>query len=189
MSMSKLGRVACATVSLAFLALGCSNDDSGGGRAGRGSAACQAWQQALCNYAARDCRVLDYDECSSDYAGVTCASDTLASSCTKALDSASCSNPPSGCDLSDIADPAPAVTACNEFISALCKRELECSGTTLLECQASLSSQLDCSLAIAYSLSYEACLSDVAAASCSTSSLPISCQDTILIYTSSATGA
>jgi hypothetical protein len=129
---------------------------------GRGSVACQDWQDAVCDLASDRCGAIDRATCDAQYQGVVCRSDELASQCSNALNEASCTSAPLGCDVTDLADRAPAVAACNELLDAICARQARCGlDQPLQECLAEQRAQLgfDCQDALAVDLRYEQCLS------------------------------
>jgi hypothetical protein len=178
--MSELQELVFGAVILTCAASGCGGEDDGYKRPpGRGSAACQAWQKAICDYIVLDCSAISEKECVENYYGVTCKSDATAQSCAAALANASCNAPPSGCDLFDMADPAPAVAACNAFVDTACQHIVGCSSQTLDACHAEASANLDCSAALAYTPSYETCLSDIPAQACDAPDAPASCEGVI----------
>jgi hypothetical protein len=178
--MAHIRNVVLGAVISACCVAACGGDDDKYVRPpGRGSAACQAWQKSVCDYVALDCNAMSERDCVANYYGVTCTSDTTARSCSAALDNAACGAAPSGCDLFDMADPAPAVTACNAFIDATCQHFVSCGSATLDACRATASASLDCSKAVAYAPSYESCLSDTAEQSCNASDPLASCKGVI----------
>lgn len=174
------GLVAVAFVG-SLVSFACGKDDAGGAERpkGRGSTACQAWQKALCDFAALECKALSEAACVDNYYGVTCASDETAQSCVSALEQASCGPVPAGCDPMDIADPEPAIAACDAYVNSVCQRQMECGGGPVEECIASARTELDCSKAIAYGAGYDVCLGEVKGLACSAAELPQSCNDVI----------
>jgi hypothetical protein len=175
----------CVGVAVASLLLSCSsNDESPYVRPkGRGSAACQAWQKAFCDFAALDCGAVSEQQCVESYYSISCNSDETAQSCATALDNATCTGGlPAGCSVDDLADPAPAVAACNDLINAVCtKQSTDCGQGTLEQCLTTSQTQLDCTKAIGYGASYETCLSDLQKMACSASSLPGTCKNVITV--------
>jgi hypothetical protein len=165
---------------LALLAAACGGDDgggdddgSGGGNSspgvGRGSAACQDWQDAICDFVADECGAVVRDLCDDNYRGVECLSDEQASECANALQQATCTSPPPSCDLTDVADPAPAVAKCEGILEAICELVMRCgSSQTLEDCIASTTAMLsfDCATAIAVDLRYESCIEAIQQATC-----------------------
>lgn len=173
------GLVAVALVG-SIAAAACKNDDSGYERPnGRGSTACQAWQKAFCDFVALDCKALSEAACVDSYYGVTCLSDETAQTCAAALNEASCGGVPSGCNPKDIADPEPAIAACDAYVHSVCQRAAECGGPTLDECIASTQGTLDCTKALAYGASYETCIREIANLACSAAEVPKSCNEVI----------
>jgi NAD(P)H-hydrate repair Nnr-like enzyme with NAD(P)H-hydrate dehydratase domain len=123
-------------------------------------------------------------ECIENYFGVTCRDDAQAEQCATNLAAATCSTAATavaGCDLSDVADPAPAVAACNSLLTAVCNHDVNCGANTLEACLAEAATSIDCSQAVAYTLDYETCMSEIASAACSVTELPPSCQDVIKV--------
>lgn len=170
-------------MSITFLLLGCDSDESSGTTrpAGRGSAACQAWQKALCDHAV-ECGLAPEASCVETYYSVTCNSDANAESCATAFESATCTTAlPAGCNIDDLADPAPAVDACSAMLSAYCDKGIACGQTTVETCLPMMQKSLDCTTAIGYTSNYEGCMSDIAKLDCSASSPPDSCDGVIQI--------
>jgi hypothetical protein len=168
-----------------LLPAGCGSEDSGGGGGGpsapvgRGTPACNQWQQALCDWAGR-CNPPAESVCNAQAPGVQCTSDQAAQSCAEQLNASDCSTLPVGCDLFDLADPVPAIQACNDFIEALCTRSEECQPGSHDACVADLTSTVDCSTAIGFKLSYEQCLSQIRTLDCAATQSPTSCQGVIV---------
>lgn len=156
--------------------------DGGGASVGRGSAACRDWQDALCDFVSQQCGGLSRALCDEQYQGVSCLSDATATACSNAFNSSSCASPPASCDIADIADPAPAQQACREFIDHLCASGIRCGQyATDAECQADTTSGgLDCETIAVFKLSYETCLEEIDALSCTAVALPASCNDVFL---------
>jgi hypothetical protein len=158
----------------------CSNEEDSYERpAGRGTAACQAWQKSMCDLVVK-CGGLSERECVDNFYGMSCLSDSVAQSCATSLASASCAGIPAGCDVPDVVDPAPAVAACNALIAATCQRGVDCGGTTMAACTSEAAASLDCSTAMAYTLDYEKCMSQIGALACTATALPDSCTSVIL---------
>lgn len=108
----------------------------------------------------------------------------MATSCATELDKATCGNVSQAvlsCDFSDLADPAPAVKACNDFVTAICKHSLRCTSQTEDACRAEAATKVDCSAAIGVGLTYEQCLSEIDTTPCSSPSAPASCSGTIKV--------
>src|SRR5204863_237992 len=80
----------------------------------------------------------------------------------------------SGCDLLDVADPAPAVEACTHFVETFCTSPAAC-GQSATACQAAqLAGGLDCTKAIGLDSAFDACDADVKVLGCG-DPLPPSC--------------
>src|SRR5262249_30632209 len=119
-----------AAAALLTLTLSCSSPSNNGssGPVGRGTAACNQWQTAICGWVTR-CGAPLGTACAEQADAISCISDQKAQDCATALNGAGCTAPPAGCDLSDLADPAPAITACNQFTDELCAFEVRCDST------------------------------------------------------------
>ncbi len=171
-------------VLMGAVAMSACGDDSGGdsGPPGRGSVACQDWQDAICDFAV-GCGAVDRTTCDSQYKGVECLSDQEASECSNAFNDADCAGPPLACDISDIADPAPAVDKCNTFMQRTCELQNECSDqfATLDECLTALeaASGLSCEDAIAVELGYEDCLAALDGLDCRSAIMLDQCEGVI----------
>ena len=171
-----LGGVAC------FCVAACSSDPKPPAPItwddGRGSAACHSWQEAICTWAQK-CGAMDQATCVEQAKSITCKTDALATQCAQTLNTLACVNP-TGCDFLAMADPAPAVQACNQFMSALCSKGATCpGGQPVDQCVASLAASLNCNAAVGYTLGYEKCMADVQAINCANASFPASCDGVI----------
>lgn len=168
----------------------CSSDASGGGTgttAGRGSTACQSWQTAVCKFVV-GCGALSQSTCDDNYKGIACKSDAQATDCATKFRSASCAAPPRACDITDLVDTAPAIASCNQYLDAVCAMNTRCSPTTTAEaCHTQVAAQLDCSKAAGVSQSFETCLQELKAASCSVQTHPKSCDGAIEVLGMSMT--
>lgn len=153
-----------------FLALGCGDDSGGGsgGTRGRGTPACQDWQDALCDFAADECGLAPRDFCDTQYLGIECLSDDKASACSSAFQAASCGAPPPNCDFADIADPAPAMAKCETFFRTVCELEMRCGGIRPVDqCVTEVMAMKgDCSNALSVDLRYEDCMDSLKSTSC-----------------------
>jgi hypothetical protein len=185
-----LGGLFLALTTLAASA--CSSDAGSGGTAassspGRGSTACQSWQTAVCKLVV-SCGLLSQSSCDDNYKGIACKSDTQASDCAKKFQSAACSSPPSACDISDLVDTAPAIASCNQYLDAVCAQTTRCSPTTTAAaCHAEVAAQVDCSKAAGVSTSFETCLHELGALSCTSQTAPKSCDGAIKVLGMSMT--
>lgn len=160
-------------------------DDDAGGSVGRGSPACQDWQDALCDFMADECGVFTRGQCDEQYQGVTCRSDDEASQCANFFNRSTCASAtPSSvnaCDLAVIADPAPAQQACRDFIDRLCVNAFACGQyASEAECAIDAASNLDCDQVAVFKLSYETCLTELDVLSCNSVELPESCERVFL---------
>lgn len=180
---------------LCALVLGChSGDDDTTTKAqtcslpadARGSDACHTWQKAICDFAGK-CGTIAQCTCIEQSRSITCASDDEATRCAQALATASCTAPTdlTGCDLVEMADPAPAVAACQDYVAAFCSAGERCGGDTASDCAAAAmgtgSEQIDCTKAIGAQPSMDDCISELATISCSAASAPKSCENVLLL--------
>lgn len=168
-----------------FVLNACGGDDDG--PVGRGSAACQDWQDAICSFSA-ECGGLPRAQCLAQYQGVTCNSDSEASRCSN-LFNRGCSGITESefvaCDIEAIANPAPARQGCHDLIDHYCARAVTCSSSTLDQCVAQQNASIDCEAAIALTLDFEDCIADVDALVCPDTALPDSCSGVLLFPLSS----
>jgi hypothetical protein len=167
---------------LAALALACSSSSSGGaaGPKGRGTPACNQWQIAVCAFASK-CNPPFAPMCQDQANAIACTSDMKATDCATALNAASCTAPPTGCDLKDLADPAPAMAACNQFIDEVCNAQIRCDPTvTSAACHQQLATQVDCTKMIGVKLTFEQCISDLKSVACTATMAPASCSGALL---------
>ena len=178
MATSYLSRVVTAWLALV---VGCGGgDESGDGLIGRGSVACQEWQDSVCVYLADRCHAVSRETCDEQYKGVTCKNDDAATACANMIDKAVCGTALTNCDLVDIADPAPARQACENLFSHFCSRAVECrAAASETDCLDEMKNQIDCQNAWTYTLSYEECLSETDKLSCSNLKMPEICQGVI----------
>jgi hypothetical protein len=79
-----------------------------------------------------------------------------------------------------LADPAPAATACAGYLDAVCGSVERCGGATKAECLMDPQFATLCTGAIAYTLDYEACLSQVKVVACDAPTLPAICNGVVL---------
>jgi hypothetical protein len=145
---------------------------------GRGTAVCQEWKTALCAYRDR-CHSSLSDECRAKAPAVVCKTDAIAKACADQLTAATCDAVPSGCDLLDVTDPAPAVEGCTHFVDTFCLYPTAC-GQSLADCKAGqLAGGLDCTKAIGLAPAFDDCDADVKTLACG-DPLPPSCSGTIV---------
>jgi hypothetical protein len=162
----------------------CGNGDDGndnqGETAGRGSAACNKWQSALCGWASR-CQSGSAVQLCNQAKGITCQNNAAAEACSSSLASSACTEFPTGCQPLDQANPAPAQAACNGFLEAVCRRQDECMPGSFDSCLTQLRGMVNCSLAVGFQLGYEECLAQIGALACDASDLPAICEDVLTL--------
>ena len=164
---------------LLSLALGCSDDDPSP-PAGRGSAACHEWQAAYCGLLINKCMAAN--AACDQIKSIACKSDDEARRCVGVLNAqSSCAAPAVSCDIGAIADPAPALKACEDFGNALCARNEECQSGSRDACLEQFKGMVTCSKAVGVALSFEQCLTDVPTISCAAPTTPDSCKAVILV--------
>jgi hypothetical protein len=164
------------------LLVACSSTSSGNGTPpkGRGTAACNGWQTAICSWASR-CGSPTAAECQDQANAVSCISDQKANDCANAFNTASCAGPPSSCDIKDLADPAPAMASCQQFLDELCAAQVRCDPTVTAEqCHQVIDPKTDCSRMIGVKLSFEQCIADIRALQCTATAAPASCMGALL---------
>lgn len=145
---------------------GCGDDGGDDRERGRGSAACQDWQDAICDFAADMCGGVSREQCDRQYRGFECETDAKASECANMLNDASCGSA-AQCDWRDVANTRPAVEKCGRLVEAICGYEVRCGGADAAECMGRRELELgDCSLAIGATMEYESCLQTVESAPC-----------------------
>jgi hypothetical protein len=166
-----------AALLLVAMCLRCGDDDGAKQPAGRGTPKCNEWQSAVCGWVAR-CQgpAILCDQVRS----ITCKSDSEAQRCASGLAAASCSEPPAQCDVGNIADPAPAKKACEDFLGAFCQRSEECQAGSRDTCLDQLKTTLDCSRAIGVNLAFDRCMTDIPKTTCAAMNLPPACQQVLL---------
>lgn len=177
MSMVRLGRVWC--LCLGLFACGDDAASSSGAEdvgSGRGSEACQDWQDAVCDKAT-SCSA-DQAQCLRTYRALECVSDTKAQECTLAWQALESCDPPKGCDFPDVSDPAPAKARCQAFAEVLCAARERCEGMVEADCLDVTMTELKCDIALGTGLTFEDCITTLEG-ECVTS-LPESCESVVL---------
>lgn len=171
----------CLSSFFLFVTLAACGGNTDSGDDGSGSGPCGSWRKAICDFAAR-CGT-DATTCRQQVPSITCASDTQATECANKLNAAACSSPPSGCDLSDLADVDVARAGCNDFVEALCGAGQRCgSGLTIDQCRADLLTQgIDCDQAVGVAPSLQECLDALASLSCDATATPAPCENAVLV--------
>ena len=144
---------------------------------GRGTAACNDWQTAFCDYSKRCTPSTADDDCIAARA-VTCSSDSVATGCVSPLSSATCGTIPTGCGEADVADRAVATQLCNDWITGLCSAAVRCGGAGDA-CVLQLQSQVDCKAVIGVKLQLQDCLDTLQTLSCG-ADRPESCNEVVL---------
>jgi hypothetical protein len=163
------------------LASGCSSSSaSSPGGGGRGSSACNDWQSAVCGFV-QQCPGNNPALCDQTKA-IVCKSDPAASACAAKFHANGCSTDPTGCQLGDMADPAPAIAACKQFAQAICDTGVRCGGAVTTDCATSYETQLECNggKVLGVKLTFDSCLADLKVADCASTALPTSCNAVLL---------
>jgi hypothetical protein len=160
------------------LLAGCKADDDE--PRGRGTAACRDFQDAVCDFAADQCRASDRGTCDSVFQGVECKSDSAASACANGLNDAVCGGAASSCDLSQIIDTQPAIDRCHTLIGMLCGHLADCGQVPSREqCEATPAMLgVDCAQAASASLRYEDCIAKLDGLACG-AQVPSECNKVI----------
>jgi hypothetical protein len=179
---SWIGCLLCASATLA----GCGGDDDSVER--RGSPACQDFQDAVCDFGADRCKTIDRAVCDANLAGSECVSDQRASACANALNTTTCGQPVADCDLLQIIDRKPAVEACNQVFTALCKHQVTCNQIPTVEaCVAALKATgFDCAQAVAVEPGFDECLAQSEHAPCSEAA-PSACRGVVRVLSLNVT--
>jgi hypothetical protein len=179
-------------LALGALATGCHGGDDddaaphcGAPAGARGTSECQRWQVAICDYAEK-CGTLAQCTCITQASSLACKSEAEATRCADLLPSAACGDSAlASCDLAEMADPAPAVAGCQQFLSAYCDLEVSCGisatkDACLTSNMGSGADQVDCTRVIGLSTTFDQCLADIPGVSCQASSAPASCKNVLL---------
>ena len=167
---------------LMTLTMACSSSSPGGssGPKGRGTPACNQWQTAVCAFGTK-CNSPIGAACQDQANAISCISDMKATDCANSLNAATCTAPPSGCDLRDLADPAPAIAACNQLIDEGCAAIVRCDSTvTSAACHTQYAAMIDCATMIGVKLTFEQCIAEVKALTCPATMAPMSCMGALL---------
>jgi len=177
---ARLIQAICNMLVSTTLAIACSSPSPPSAPKGRGSAACNEWQTAICAWASK-CSSPTAATCQDQANSISCISDTKAADCATALNAASCTAFPSGCNLFDLPDPAPAMAACHQFLDELCAAQVRCApATTLDQCHQLIDATVDCTKAIGVKLTFEQCIADIKALSCQMPTSPASCMGALV---------
>src|SRR5690606_21366341 len=110
---------------------------------------------------------------------IFCKSDQVMNQCIAALSSSACDDLPDACN--GVADAAPAIVWCEQFITTYCSKFAGCDFATQAECRESVEEGLDCSLAIGVAPSGDQCLAVLEGQSCGEllDGLPPSCEGVV----------
>jgi hypothetical protein len=136
------------------------------------------WQDSICDWAER-CQASTRRVCDDQFQGVTCKADEIASKCADAIDGADCDGIPPLCGPDEIADPAPAVHACELIFTRFCDRAVECGAITSRQACLAVEKP-DCSGAFSYGLDHEACLEEIDRVECEVLVRPAICARVIV---------
>jgi hypothetical protein len=188
-----IGSGALGVLFFAAFAVGCKgSDDDGGAVAGcplpagaRGTAECHRWQEAFCDLGGT-CGSLEPCECIEQSSSIECLSDAEATRCADVLESATCSDTGSlaGCQLAEMANPAPAQAGCQLYLTRVCEANERCTGEPAATCVQELAgtgaNQLDCTRGIGLKLSFEKCIEELGTLPCTAQDLPASCKGALI---------
>lgn len=142
-------------------------DNGDTGPVGRGTAACQDWQDAACDFASDLCGWRPREACDVEFWSYECLSDETALACADTLRTIATCTTPSECDAPAIVDPAPARAKCEDLAKAICAVETRCDPAVSMSlCIESRRLDLQCAQALGASLTYEECLEAVTNATC-----------------------
>lgn len=171
---------ACA---VALVACGGASSMHGGDREtpadGRGTDTCRLWQDSVCDWVERCQPSIDRDDCDEQFQGVTCKSDMVANKCTDMIDSGGCDGVPNLCGPDEIADPAPAVHACEMIATRFCERAVTC-GIAATQQDCLKVEKQDCSGAFSFTLDYEDCMKQIDDLDCGVFLQPAVCKRVIV---------
>ncbi len=171
------------------LTIGCGSDggassseENSSASDGRGTPACQDWQDAACDFIADECNFYSRAECDAQFQGVVCKSDQQASDCSNTLNKAQCGTSIEGCQLVDVADSAPAIKMCDDLTETVCSWQARCGDSrSLAECKEAYAAKIDCNMAVSVNLQYETCIRQVKAQDCARTTLPPSCDNAVTL--------
>lgn len=159
----------------------CGDESEGDEPMGRGSAACQDFQDATCDFASDRCGVVARATCDTTFRGIRCVDDAQATACANALNEATCGSASPQCELDAIVDRPAAIASCEALYQAFCDHNATCGGQTVGECMADAAAMgFDCSQALSIDLRYESCLEAIDALMCG-SPTPAVCREVVLV--------
>ena len=159
------------------LVVACSDDGGAETRSmGRGSAACQAWQSAFCQWTGKcgggvTCEQIKGLDCKSDAEAQRCATSLSTQACTDALPT---------CEIADLVDPGPGVTACQQFNAAFCTRQNECNPGYYEICMQQAKRDRNCAEFIGRTLAFEQCIDELRTMTCGSGGAPKVCTGVLL---------
>jgi hypothetical protein len=145
----------------------------------RGTPECKRYHAALCEWVGK-CGSVSKCDCVDQASSITCVSDERATSCADTIESASCSAPPLGCDLTDLADTSVAQAACEQYIAAICAHDVACGASDPATCLAEARTVVNCTLAVGVKPSFDRCIPDIEALGCTATDIPESCNEALL---------
>jgi hypothetical protein len=146
---------------------------------GRGSDTCRLWQDSVCDWVERCQPDIKRQACDEQFQGVTCKSDEISSKCTDSIDNAGCDGIPNLCGPDVIADPAPAVHACEMISERFCERAVTCGISATRQDCLKVEKQ-DCSGAFSFTLDYEKCMTEIDKLDCAVFLQPALCKRVIV---------
>lgn len=164
--------------------LACS--DGGGGTSRNQSAsstrspACKEMQAAICDRLADQCQLTTRSDCDDVFQSIFCKSDVLANSCASAYKKAPCGETPTACR--GVADLAPAIKICNQFVDQVCTKVANCGALTKEDCIKESVDSLNCNQVVGISPTYDTCEEELPKAVCNKDKsidLPVSCEGII----------
>ena len=155
----------------------CSSSSSTSTGSPQRSATCLAFQDAYCDYFADRCGKSTRAACDDTTRALFCKSDPVVAACVEALPDATCAASPDACR--DGADPARAVSLCNELGRRMCATLVRCGGQAQSECQAEIDEILTCSSAVGAAPEIDLCFRALDAATCPMTALPDPCRGVI----------
>lgn len=142
------------------------------------SPTCLQWQDAMCDYLADRCGQTTRADCDNLLKSMFCKDDATMKACTNAVAAAACGPTPEPCK--NVADTAPAIAWCKNFVDAYCTRFDECKMGTKDSCLATSGTAIDCSLAVGIGASADTCMATLPSTPCEQmNQTPAACQGVI----------
>jgi hypothetical protein len=146
----------------------------------RGTPECRRYHEAYCRWI-DECGNQDQCDCVDEASGIACTSETEATRCADAFESASCSSIPQACLLTDLADRDVAQAGCEQYLTTVCNLQTRCRGMDPAQCLTEARMLLDCTTAIGLKPVFDVCLPEIDALECSETDLPASCEGALLL--------